>query len=546
MPHDRPGDTKDPVLRRARRLARRRMGLVAVVLALAIAVPGWGLAGPELAGLSVGLAKPAEVPLDVPGFAGDLRDDLLGLAADGFSLAAEEGALSALEPVVADPNATLVAAEAEATVDASDIPPVALRAYMRAERVLGTSDPECGLRWWLLAAVGRVESDHGRYQGVVLDEDGFGSRPIRGIPLDGRGGVSRVADTDDGELDGDPRVDRAMGPMQFIPATWERVGVDADGDGERNADNIFDAATAAGVHLCSGDVDLGNPAQLRAALLRYNPSDQYAAVVTRIALAYQNGDGLGSVGLEYGVPEFDDGWGGRGRLPRLPFDRELELPDVGTAPLPPANPANPPGVAVTPGTPSPAPKAPAPSGPTPTPPTTPTTVPPSRPTDPSPPTAPSAPAGPTDPTAPPTTAPPRPTQPADPTAPTGPAEPTGPGQPGEPTLPPACPPGTTPVTSTTSTTSTSTTTTATTATTATTTTTTTTVPGQPPPDQIPPGCEVPAPDASAPDPTAPTEAPTDGGGAPAPTGAVAVPLLAVLTAVPTLRRRPERPGPPER
>ena len=55
--------------------------------------------------------------------------------------------------------------------------------------------------------------------------------PIIGLPLDGSHGVKRIEDTDDGRLDGDPVFDRAIGPLQFIPTTWEDWASDADGDG---------------------------------------------------------------------------------------------------------------------------------------------------------------------------------------------------------------------------------------------------------------------------------------------------------------------------
>ena len=40
-----------------------------------------------------------------------------------------------------------------------------------------------------------------------------------------------IRDTDGGSFDGDSSYDRAVGPMQFIPATWRAYGVDADGTG---------------------------------------------------------------------------------------------------------------------------------------------------------------------------------------------------------------------------------------------------------------------------------------------------------------------------
>ena len=50
----------------------------------------------------------------------------------------------------------------------SGIPEVALRAYMRSQETTSVSDPSCGIPWSLLAAIGRVESNHGRYGGAKL------------------------------------------------------------------------------------------------------------------------------------------------------------------------------------------------------------------------------------------------------------------------------------------------------------------------------------------------------------------------------------------
>ena len=49
-----------------------------------------------------------------------------------------------------------------------------------------------------------------------LDPNGDESKPILGIALDGSTGVALVADSDGGKYDGDPTLDRAVGPMQFI------------------------------------------------------------------------------------------------------------------------------------------------------------------------------------------------------------------------------------------------------------------------------------------------------------------------------------------
>ena len=171
----------------------------------------------------------------------------------------------------------------------SGIPDVALRAYHGAADRLAVDDPSCGLRWTLLAAIGRVESNHGRFGGTRLRADGFGTMPIRGIPLDGRPNVALIRDTDGGTLDGDTTFDRAVGPMQFIPATWRSVGADADGDGRSDPNSIFDAALGAGRYLCAGDADLRDPAQQARAVFRYNHADEYVQVVLRLAQQYEGG-----------------------------------------------------------------------------------------------------------------------------------------------------------------------------------------------------------------------------------------------------------------
>ena len=78
--------------------------------------------------------------------------------------------------------------------------------------------------------------------------------------------------------------------MQFIPSTWSVVGVDADGDGERNPQDIDDAALATAVYLCSGKDDLGTTEGQRASVYRYNHSQAYVDLVLSIMNAYLAGD----------------------------------------------------------------------------------------------------------------------------------------------------------------------------------------------------------------------------------------------------------------
>lgn len=174
---------------------------------------------------------------------------------------------------------------------AYDIPETALAAYRHAEAVLATSSPTCHLSWTLLAAIGQVESDNGRYGGAAMYTNGDVSPGILGPVLDGRGGVGAIRDTDNGRLDGNTVWDRAVGPMQFIPSTWAAYGADGNGDGVRNPQNIYDAALAAADYLCAGGGDLQVPAQERAAILRYNHSAAYVSLVLRLQQAYAHGQG---------------------------------------------------------------------------------------------------------------------------------------------------------------------------------------------------------------------------------------------------------------
>lgn len=177
---------------------------------------------------------------------------------------------------------------------AAGIPARALLAYSSAEVTVAAERPGCGLSWVTLAGIGRVESNHARFGGAVLGDDGRpapGSAPIRGPQLDGTNGNRTILDTDGGRLDGDVRYDRAAGPLQFIPATWALVGTDGDGDGVADPDDLDDAAVAAGRYLCDGpDQDAGRDVRRgddwRAAVLAYNRSGAYVNRVHAEALDY--------------------------------------------------------------------------------------------------------------------------------------------------------------------------------------------------------------------------------------------------------------------
>jgi hypothetical protein len=148
-----------------------------------------------------------------------------------------------------DPPAAATAAGAQPSRTArADIPAGYLRHYQRAAR-------RCpGLGWPVLAAVGKVESDHGRVR-------------LPGV----RSGANAAG---------------AAGPMQLgiggrAGPTWQRYRVDADGDGASVYDPA-DATAAAARKLCAD----GAARHLDAALYAYNPSWSYVARVKRWAARY--------------------------------------------------------------------------------------------------------------------------------------------------------------------------------------------------------------------------------------------------------------------
>jgi membrane-bound lytic murein transglycosylase B len=182
------------------------------------------------------------------------------------------------------------AAQIVSTASTSGIPSAALAAYQRAETVINAADESCHLSWQLIAAIGRVESNHGRVDGNVLDDNGLATPGIFGVALNGANSTTEIVDTDAGQFDNDAAYDRAVGPMQFIPSTWSVVGVDADGDGVRNPQDVDDAALGTAVYLCSGSDDLGTDQGRQAAVFRYNHSQSYVDLVLAIMDAYLQGD----------------------------------------------------------------------------------------------------------------------------------------------------------------------------------------------------------------------------------------------------------------
>ncbi|WP_460447785.1 lytic transglycosylase domain-containing protein, partial [Angustibacter aerolatus] len=128
-------------------------------------------------------------------------------------------------------------AAALATVHAQAAPSVYFDLYHQAATTCA------GMDWTLLAAVGQVESGHGRNVG--------------------------------------PSSAGAVGPMQFMPATFRAYAVDGDHDGTADpfspADSVFTAAR----YLCANGAGRG-PDGVHSALLRYNHAEWYVQLVLRV------------------------------------------------------------------------------------------------------------------------------------------------------------------------------------------------------------------------------------------------------------------------
>jgi membrane-bound lytic murein transglycosylase B len=176
---------------------------------------------------------------------------------------------------------------AKRVADRTDIPVRTVLAYAAAEVAMLASAPRCHLSWTTLAGVGRVESHHGRFRGTQVRDNGQLSQPIIGVALDGSPGVRAIKDTDRGHLDGDAQWDRAVGHMQFLPATWAKWAVRASGDGNApDPQDVDDAALAAARYLCASGGDLATAGGWWRAVLTYNESVRYGKDVFSGADAY--------------------------------------------------------------------------------------------------------------------------------------------------------------------------------------------------------------------------------------------------------------------
>ena len=120
------------------------------------------------------------------------------------------------------------------------------------------------------AAVGAVESGHAAGSSVNAFGDVWPL--VLGPVLDGTiEGLVTIPDTDNGRFDLDLDWDRAVGPMQLLPATVVHRGVDGNGDGIIDPHNIWDATASASAYLCVAQTGT----TVSQAVFAYNHSEVY-------------------------------------------------------------------------------------------------------------------------------------------------------------------------------------------------------------------------------------------------------------------------------
>ena len=178
------------------------------------------------------------------------------------------------------PKPSTTGSDTAAAVSPAGIDPVLYRALTAAQAAAGLQRPACGVDWAVLAAITETESDLARYGGAAISPDGAVAPAILGIRLDGTTpGTATIVDTDRGTLDGDTQFDRAVGPFQFIPSSWDLFARDANRDGTADPHNVHDAAAAAAEHLCRAGWEFADPGQAARAIYGYNPSWSYVATI---------------------------------------------------------------------------------------------------------------------------------------------------------------------------------------------------------------------------------------------------------------------------
>ena len=112
----------------------------------------------------------------------------------------------------------------------------------------------------------------------------YGAQPVPyGIPWNVLAAINKIESNFGGNMG--PSSAGAVGWMQFMPSTWLRWGVDADGDGIADPWNPTDAVYAAARYLAAS----GGQSDISRSIFSYNHADWYVREVLDLARVYGNG-----------------------------------------------------------------------------------------------------------------------------------------------------------------------------------------------------------------------------------------------------------------
>ena len=137
---------------------------------------------------------------------------------------------------------------------------------------------ECDISPELLAAVGRVASNHGDLESYSFAKDGTLEPPLYGERGDGaRLNLATLHDSDFGAIDADVFWDRPVGPFQILPVSWHFHGLDGNADGSIDPQNLWDASASAANFLCQKGAGTGGDEDV--AIRIYTGSDKLRDLV---------------------------------------------------------------------------------------------------------------------------------------------------------------------------------------------------------------------------------------------------------------------------
>ena len=163
----------------------------------------------------------------------------------GFTISASPPAAQATLPSAARPNSP---GSISVPVDFTSRPASPQQLPVSALRPLWQrAGSAYGVPWQVLAAIDKIESNFGQNMG--------------------------------------PSSAGAVGWMQFMPDTWLRWGVDADGNGTADPWNAADAIFSAARYLAAA----GGASDISRAVFAYNHADWYVREVLQLANVYGNG-----------------------------------------------------------------------------------------------------------------------------------------------------------------------------------------------------------------------------------------------------------------